>query len=249
MLRQDRYIVIACLCVVVSLSWLFLLTGAGLKQPAFSVSDMAIPRPGWDVGYAAIMLLMWWIMMMAMMLPSAAPMILLYTALSRRSEGGGVGTVAAFVLAYVFVWGGFSVLATASQWGLERTQLLSPMMNTTSVLAGGVLLIAAGLWQLTPLKHACLHHCRSPIHFFAQGWRTGKGGAFRMGLQHGAVCLGCCWVLMTVLFYAGVMDLRWIAGLAIYMIVEKTAPRGHLIGRGTGLLLVVWGAAIIAFQS
>ena len=140
----------------------------------------------------------------------------------------------------------FSAAATMLQWGLETGGLLTLAMASNSLFLGGGLLVAAGIWQLTPLKHACLRHCRSPLHFLAHGWREGADGALRMGLEHGAFCLGCCWVLMTLLFYGGVMNLWWIAGLAIYVLIEKLVPAGHWIGRGMGVLLVVWGLFVIA---
>ena len=254
LLRRDRAIVLASLTLVVVLSWLYIVGGAGMEMPAMSgdgqsMAGAMMTPAAWDAGYASLMLVMWWVMMVAMMLPSAAPMILLFTALNRRNGEGKALPLVAFVLAYVTAWGGFSLGAVALQWALERSGLLSPMMTTTSSILGGSLLVGAGIWQLSPLKHACLRHCRTPIHFFAHGWRPGASGAFRMGLEHGAFCLGCCWVLMALLFYGGVMNLWWIAGLALYVLVEKVVPAGHWIGRGTGSLLVLWGLWVLAAGS
>ena len=142
---------------------------------------------------------------------------------------------------YVVVWGGFSLGAVMVQGVLENLGLFTPMMATTSVALGGILLISAGIYQLTPLKDACLRHCRSPVEFMALHWRPGGAGAFAMGLTHGVFCLGCCWVLMGLLFYGGVMNPWWIAGLAIYVLIEKLAPAGPRIGRFTGALLILWG--------
>jgi len=249
-LRRDQLLVITSLALIIALSWAYILTGAGVNMAAISGSDkmsgVMLARPTWDAGYAALMLFMWWVMMLAMMLPSAAPTILLFMAINDRSEDGSRLAGAAFVLGYAVVWAGFSAAATILQWSLEKAALLTLAMASSSLLLGGGLLIAAGIWQLTPLKHACLRHCRSPIHFLAHGWREGTNGAFRMGLEHGAFCLGCCWVLMTLLFYGGVMNLWWIAGLAIYVLIEKLVPAGHWIGRGVGVLLVVWGLIVIA---
>ena len=139
----------------------------------------------------------------------------------------------------------FSLAATAVQWGLEELLLLSPMLHTTSVYLGGTLLVSAGIYQLTPLKHACLRHCRSPLHFLASHWRKGRWGAFRMGLEHGLFCLGCCWVLMLLLFYGGVMSLWWIGGLALYVLVEKLLPLGHALGQYAGGLLIVLGLWVL----
>jgi predicted metal-binding membrane protein len=241
LLRRESAVTFVCLALVIALSWAYILTGAGMQM---GMSAM-IARPAWDLGHSLLMLFMWWFMMIAMMLPSAAPMILLFAFLNRKNAKGSPYAVAAFISAYVFVWGGFSVMATAFQWGLEESALLSPRMKSADLLFGGALLIAAGVWQLSPLEHACLRHCRAPIEFFARGWRKGVGGALRMGLEHGAYCLGCCWVLMALLFYGGVMNIWWIAGLAIYVLIEKIIPAGHWIGRGVGALLVVWGFGVI----
>ena len=184
---------------------------------------------------------------LTMMLPSAAPTILIYAGITRRKAAASQGSGAAlvFATAYLIAWGAFSLAATSVQWGLEGLLLLSPMLHTTSVYLGGALLVAAGVYQLTPLKHACLRHCRSPLHFLASHWRKGRWGAFRMGLEHGLFCLGCCWVLMLLLFYGGVMSLWWIGGLALYVLVEKLLPLGHALGQYAGGLLIVWGLWVL----
>ena len=241
LLGRERLMVAGGLAAVVLLAAAWLVAGAGM--------DMAAMRPmAWTPAYAGLVLLMWWAMMAAMMLPSAAPMILLFAAVNRRAreDGGRHVPTAAFVLGYLLVWGGFSALATGAQWGLVRAALLSPMMAASSVVLGGVLLIAAGSWQLTPLKHACLRHCRSPFAFVSRHWRPGAGGAVRMGVLHGAFCLGCCWVLMGLLFYGGVMNPVWIIGLALFVLVEKCVPFGHAVGALSGLALIVWGGMVIA---
>ncbi len=186
-------------------------------------------------------------MMAAMMLPSAAPMILLYATIARRrSERGESATAAGvFAFGYLAVWSVFSLAATALQHELEKAALLSPMMEATSITLAGAVLIAAGLYQWTPLKQACLRYCRSPLDFLLAYWRPGAPGAFLMGLRHGAVCLGCCWLLMLLLFAGGVMNLAWIAGIAVFVLVEKLSPAGHWIGRAAGALLVAWGGATL----
>lgn len=245
-LHRDRLLVICCLLFVVVLSWGYLLTGAGMMQ---QMGDMLMPMSGgpWTLGHAALVLLMWAVMMAAMMLPSAAPMIMLFATIAqRRSERGeqavGAGT---FTAGYIAVWTIFSVAAATLQFGLEQAALLSPMMQTTSKVVAGGVLIAVGLYQWTPLKQTCLRHCRSPLDFITTYWLPGAGGAFKMGLRHGALCLGCCWMLMLLLFVGGVMNLGWIAGIAVFVLVEKLSPAGHLIGRVTGALLVAWGLATI----
>jgi predicted metal-binding membrane protein len=143
------------------------------------------------------------------------------------------------------VWGAFSVLAAGTQWGLERVGLLSALMSSTSGLFGGILLLAAGLYQLTPLKHACLRHCRSPLQFMTHHWRHGTSGALHMGIKHGAFCLGCCWLLMGLLFVGGVMNLYWIIGLTVFVLLEKTIPAGHWLGALTGIGLMVGGGWLL----
>lgn len=208
---------------------------------------MAMQPAVWTPAYAGIMFVMWTVMMIAMMLPSAAPLMLLYlkVARSRQSTAEPLAPAAIMALGYIAAWGGFSVLATAAQWGLEEARLISPMLQSTNAWLCGGILIAAGLWQLTPIKAACLRHCRSPISFLSGHYRPGKMGAFRMGLAHGAYCLGCCWFLMALLFFGGVMNLYWIAGLALFVLVEKTMPYGHWVGRAAGVGLMAWGVSLI----
>jgi predicted metal-binding membrane protein len=201
----------------------------------------------WTAGYAALMFAMWWVMMAAMMLPSAAPILLLFARLNRNARGDRpYAPTGIFALGYLAAWGLFSAIATLLQWALESVGLLSPMMTTTSWRLGGAIVIAAGLWQITPLKNVCLRHCRSPLGFLMQGWRPGWGGAFRMGAEHGAFCLGCCWFLMGLLFFGGVMNLFWIAGLALYVLIEKTIPIGDWVGRFAGIGLAAWGIWLLA---
>ena len=245
-LRRERLLVTGGLLLVVALSWAYLLSGAGMME---EMGDMLMPMSSgpWTPGHALIVLVMWAVMMAAMMLPSAAPMILLHATLARRrSERGEPAVTAGAVAAgYLAVWAAFSGAATLLQYGLEQAALLSPMMQTTSrVLAGGVL-VAAGLYQWTPLKQSCLRHCRSPMDFVLLHWRPGARGAFAMGLRHGAVCVGCCWLLMLLLFVGGVMSLAWIAGIALFVLVEKLSPAGHWLGCGAGVLLVAWGGAVL----
>jgi predicted metal-binding membrane protein len=186
-------------------------------------------------------------MMVAMMLPSAAPMILLFALVNRRSREQGASYVptACFAAGYLIVWGGFSLAATLLQWWLEQSGWLTMSMASASRWLGGGLLIAAGLYQLTPLKHACLRHCRGPIEFISRSWRPGRRGALRMGLEHGAFCVGCCWVVMGLLFYGGVMNVFWIVGLAVLVLLEKVLPAGHGLGSLSGLGFIAWGVAVL----
>ncbi len=209
--------------------------------------DMMAMRMVWTPGYFLLMFIMWWVMMVAMMLPAAAPMILMFATVNRKNRERGDAAVPTgiFAASYILTWGVFSFLATMLQWSLEAASLLSPMMESASIPFGAALLIGAGIYQMTPLKYACLRHCRSPLHYLAHKWRSGTGGAIRMGLEHGSFCLGCCWVLMGLLFYGGVMNIGWIAGLTLYVIVEKVAPYGHWISRCSGVILIAWGAAVL----
>jgi predicted metal-binding membrane protein len=249
-LRHDRLIVVSGLAGVVVLSWVYIFAAAVMSMDAgVGGSAMMEIQNAWTPTYFAVMLVMWWVMMMAMMLPSAAPMVLLFAALNRKNQQAGrpYVPVAVFAGGYVAIWGGFSLAATLLQWWLEYMALLSPMMASTSGLLGAGLLVAAGIYQLTPLKHACLRHCRTPIDFIGRRWRQGAWGAFTMGLEHGLFCLGCCWVLMGLLFYGGVMNLWWIASLAAYVLFEKLTPAGHWVGRFGGVVLILWGVSILVF--
>lgn len=249
--KRQRAAVLLSLAAVCGLAWLYVLAGAGTGMPASSMSGlptaagaMAMMDPAvWSPAYAAIMLGMWWLMMVAMMLPLAAPALLLFDALVRRQAAAGMAAwlSLAFAAGYLSIWGGFSLLAVALQWTLETVALLSSEMVLSSRALAALLLVAAGIWQFTPLKLACLRRCRAPIEFLATHWRPGAVGAWRMGLAHGLHCLGCCWALMLLLFYGGVMNLYWIVGLALYVLAEKLAGGSHWLRRGAGLALIAAG--------
>ncbi|MPZ44379.1 MAG: DUF2182 domain-containing protein [Betaproteobacteria bacterium] len=251
-LQRDRLVLVAGLVSIVALAWGWLLAGAGMEMSPVAMTGMAgmdgwLMQPAvWTPAYALLIFAMWWVMMVAMMLPSAVPMLLLFARVNRKDKAAGAPLLptALFATGYLLVWGSFGAVATALQWGLESARLLSPMLETTSHWLGAGLLIAAGLWQLTPLKAMCLRHCRTPLGFLIGKWRAGRLGALRMGLEHGAYCLGCCWFLMALLFFGGVMNLYWIAGLALYVLLEKTIARGHWLGRIAGIVLVAWGLAL-----
>lgn len=256
-LRRERAVIGVGIGVVVALSWGYILAGAGTGMSVFASSPLpfdategngAMSPVAWTLAYAALMGVMWWVMMVAMMLPAAAPMILLYALLTRRQRERGAAAVPAGVFAagYLLAWGGFSVLATGLQWGLARSGALSPTMAANGAVLGGFLLVAAGVYQWTPLKHACLKHCRSPVVALSHGFRPGHRGALVMGLEQGLYCLGCCWLLMGLLFFGGVMNLYWIVGLALFVLVEKLAPFGHRTARISGGALAAAGAAVIA---
>jgi predicted metal-binding membrane protein len=181
-----------------------------------------------------------------MMLPSAAPTLLLFARVNRKDKEAGapMTPTVLFAAGYLLVWGGFCAISTALQWTLESARFLSPMLATTNKWLGAGILIAAGLSQFTPLKAVCLRHCRSPLSFLLGSWRPGPLGALHMGIEHGAFCLGCCWFLMGLLFFGGVMNLYWIVGLTAFVFLEKTVPLGHWLGRATGIVLIAWGGVL-----
>ena len=259
--RYERVAILAGLTGTAALAWIYLLwMAAGMggemggdmgAMPTDGVGGMAgmaealvEPRfAAWSAADAVTMALMWAIMMVGMMLPSAAPTLLLYAAVRRRQQAKGrsVAPVWAFTTGYLAAWTIFSLAATALQWALESLALLSPMMASTNTVFGALLLIAAGLYQLSPLKHRCLEHCRSPVEFLACHWRPGIFGAVRMGLWHGAYCVGCCWVLMALLFVGGVMNLLWVAAITVFVLLEKATVHGHVLRRLSSALLIAAG--------
>ena len=255
-LKRDRWIILAVLAATVLPAWGYMvheargmnLTGAcccaGMKM---SGPDTA----AWSTATLAPLFLMWAEMMVAMMLPSAAPMVLTFAKVqrNRREQERPFVATGIFVLGYLAVWTGFSAVAAVLQWVLHGKALLSPMMVSNSAWLGGALLIAAGIFQWTPLKNSCLTNCCSPLTFLMTGWREGKGGAFVMGLKHGLQCAGCCWFLMLLLFVAGVMNVWWIAILTVLVLIEKVARRGLWIGKFAGALFVAWGVWMIFAKS
>jgi predicted metal-binding membrane protein len=243
MMRRDHAVVAAGLAAVIVLAWAYLVAGAGMDM---SMPDMVVAPAAWSPAYGLLLFLMWWIMMIAMMVPGAAPTVLLFATIQRRQEATNpaLGT-ALFLAGYLVMWAAFSVLATLSQWALELLGLMSMDMKLSGALLGGTILIAAGLYQLTAMKAACLRQCQSPVLFLSRHWRTGQAGAFRMGVRHGANCVGCCWFLMVLLFFTGVMNLAWIAALAIYVALEKFLPLGPWLGRVVGAALIVLGVTTV----
>lgn len=256
LLRRERTIVGIALALIAALAWLWVAHGAGTGMSATSMTTWRFPPPrpamivsgDWSPDYWLTMLAMWWVMMIAMMLPSAAPLILLYARVVRQGQARGQipGTLVptgAFALGYLLCWLGFSALATALQFALEASGLVDGMMMwSTERWLTAALLVVAGLYQFTPMKTACLDECRQPAAFLARHWRPGQVGALRLGLVHGAYCLGCCWALMLLLFAAGIMNLVWIAGLSILVLAEKLAPIA--MARPIGILLCAAGIAL-----
>lgn len=253
-LSSDRIVVLLALLAVTILAWLYLFVDrqrmADMDMAAMpgmpGMPGIAMPMP-WTAAEFALTFAMWWIMMLGMMLPSAAPTILTFATMARRQRerGQNFAPASIFTIGYLLVWGAFCVAATVLQWGLDRAALLSPILETKSALIGGALFILSGLYQFTPFKYACLRQCRSPFAFLLNHWRDGWQGALGMGWHHGLYCLGCCWVLMALLFAVGVMNLVWVAAIAAFVFAEKLLPGGVWIARIGGVLMLAFGAHLL----
>ncbi|HSD96612.1 MAG TPA: DUF2182 domain-containing protein [Sulfuricaulis sp.] len=239
----SRAVVIGSVVSVTLLAWVYLVYQAWAMDH-MDVIDMAMPGiHAWGPWDLALVFTMWAIMMAGMMVPSVSPVVLLFARIQHQRRAQGQPFIASwlFLSGYLLVWTGFSLVATLVQWGMHATVLISPAMVGTSPLLGGAVLIAAGIYQWTPAKHACLARCRSPLSFLLNEWRDGTWGALAMGARHGLYCTGCCCLLMLVLFVVGVMNLLWIALLTVFVLLEKTLPRGLWISRASGGALIAWG--------
>lgn len=239
---RRQPVTVTALFALVALSWWYLVILAGDMDGM----TLAMTFQPWSAQDFLLMFLMWAIMMVGMMIPSALPMILLYQQVARhnRLPQATAGT-ALFVLGYLWVWSLFSLLAALLQWQLERLALLTPMMASNSVVFSAITLIVIGLYQWSPWKETCLQWCRGPMLFITRYWQPGPGGAFRMGLRHGAFCTGCCWMLMALLFIGGIMDLVVIAAVAILVLLEKLLPGGQHLARALGVLAISTGVVLL----
>jgi predicted metal-binding membrane protein len=238
LLRRERLIVLGGLLGVTLLAWFYLVWMA-VMMPVIDLS--AMQRPLWTGGYFLMMFTMWVVMMIGMMLPSVGHVVLMYARVVQRS-GTPVHPILRtylFILGYLLAWVGFSLAATLLHWLLDGAILLSPQMRIQSPLLTAGILFVAGAYQFSPAKNACLEHCRGPVDFLSRHWRKGLSGAVRMGFGHGLYCLGCCWVLMVLLFVGGVMNLLVIAAITVFVLLEKLAPYGALAGRLSGAGLMV----------
>jgi predicted metal-binding membrane protein len=248
-LRRDRWIVAGTLALLVVLCWWYLLVMADAMRAMTGAGGSAeymwlMPMGSWGLHELVLAAVMWIVMMIGMMLPSAAPVVLLYALMRRREQQRGkvLPSTGVFVTGYLTAWIAFSLAAAAVQYGLTEARLMSDLMQTHSALLAGTVLIAAGLYQLSTWKGTCLAHCRSPIAFLSQHWRSGP---FRMGVRHGTYCLGCCWAVMCVLFAVGVMNLAWIAALSALVLLEKMVPHGELVARISAVALLGLGVVTL----
>ena len=243
--RRERVVIVAALGAVTALSWLYLYLQ---MQPMADMADMAPAMfAPWTAADFALNLAIWWVMMPGMMLPSAAPMILTFATVNRRKRERGQPFVPTlvFTAGYLVAWGLFGVFASLADWALERAALISPMTGRLTPILGAIMVIAAGIYQLSPLKSVCLRHCRSPFDFVLNHWRDGASGALRMGLEHGLYCLGCCWFLMALMFAAGIMSLLWMAVIAVFILFEKLLPAGTWLARAGGAAMLGFGVYLL----
>jgi len=241
---RASLVTLIALLVIAGVCWWYLFDLAADMSAMASGGTMMLKE--WTPVYFVMMLLMWSVMMVAMMAPSAALMVLLYRQVVRSNklarEALGTGL---FCAGYFVLWTLFSLLATSLQWLFEEWALLSPMMRSQSAALSGVILMVAGLYQFSSLKQACLKHCRGPLFFITRHWRPGLGGAFEMGVIHGAYCVGCCGALMALLFVGGIMDLLVIAAISVIVLLEKTVPGGEWLAKGVGVTAIALGIAVI----
>ncbi len=254
-LGRPRLILGAALALITALAWLYIWRGAGMGMSAWDMTSASLfphrlaPAAG-DMGASWILTVtMWWIMMVAMMTPSAAPLILLHAVVLRRQSPADSPVVhlsLVLLAAYLLAWLGFSIGAATFQAVLHPAGLLSEMMLwSRSAWFSAAVLAAAGAYQFSPLKRACLSHCRGPAQFLSTHWQPGWRGAIRLGLRHGAYCVGCCWMLMLLLFVGGVMNILWIAVLTALASLEKMSPRGEWVAHAGGALLLAWALATL----
>ena len=242
-LTAEQLLLLCCLFALTALAWLMLLHMARDMSAPGGMADAAMGGMvmPWNLTDALLMFAMWVVMMIGMMLPSTVPMLLIYQQMLRKRMPAPQRHLALllFCSAYGLVWAGFALGATVLQWALEQLALLPGMRSGSTALGAGLLLVA-GVYQWLPSKAACLKHCRGPLHFLLGYWRPDVLGGWRMGLAHGAYCVGCCWALMGLLFVVGVMNLLWVAVIGAFILLEKSLPQGLWLSRLSGLLLLGW---------
>ena len=264
-IQRDKVITIIAIAILVGATFTYTVLGVGMNMSAIQMTPglgqsqmpmtnmsamkkMAATPAVWSFNYSILMFFMWWTMMIAMMLPSASPMILLYTALIRRTKKTKsiIRQVTSFICGYLLAWAAFSLFAAALQSQLELRDWMSPMMmEATNIYLAAGILIAAGVYQLTPLKTVCLEKCRQPASFLANYKNTWVNSPLRIGLVHGFYCVGCCWFLMGLLFFGGIMNLYWIVGLIIFVAIEKLHKKGLIFGKILGGGAIFLGVAFL----
>ena len=255
LLKRDRAVVLVALGAVAGLSSVYTVFGVGTGTPAADVAlptgDMLIGTPTWTPAYAVLTFLMWWIMMVAMMLPSAAPVLLLHAALQRRRRQASspLSSTGAFLLGYLSIWAVFGLLAATLQWALQTAGLISAMLSVSNRVLGIGIVLAAAAYQFSPLKRVCLNQCRNPARFVAKSRGTGPAAALGLGARHGAYCVGCCGILMLLLFVGGIMNLFWIFGLGVYVLLEKLLPHGRWLSYAAGVALLGSSVALAVLHA
>jgi predicted metal-binding membrane protein len=246
-LRRDRWLVLVSLLTISALA----LGYTAWLATGFDMSAMMSPEfVPWSTPHFAFMFAMWIVMMVGMMTPSVAPMVLLYAGIARQAAARGTqfAPAAWFVAGYLLAWIGFALGATLAQWWLESRALIAPMMAGTGRTAGGLVLVAAGIYQWLPAKQACLSACSAPLTFVQRhgGFAPTARGSVRLGALHGLYCIGCCWALMALLFVFGVMNLGWIAGLMVFVLAEKLLPHPRIVSRAAGVAAIAAGLSMMA---
>ncbi len=242
LLPRQRNLILGVLLLLAASAWAVLIWQAAMGD------GMAMGSGGLTMGLAApLFLAIWIVMMVAMMFPTAAPMILMFAAIAagKRQRGQPFVPTWIFVGAYLLVWSLFGIVAYALALGAEQLAVASPWLLLHAAWVGGTVLILAGIYQLSPLKHVCLAKCRTPLQFILGSWRDGRGGAFHMGLAHGLYCLGCCWLLFVILFPLGVMNVAVMAAITALIFAEKSLPAGRRIGQAAAVALIAYGVVVL----
>ena len=253
LIQRDRVWIALGLFTAIGVAWFYLVREATAMDGIVAEARMhvamgmaGVNARAWGASDWLALFVMWAVMMVGMMLPSAAPVILLVLG-AYRLRGDAHARLAAlmFIGGYLLVWTTFSAVAAFGQLSLHRAAVLSEDMHVRSAAVSGVILLLVGVYQWLPLKNRCLVHCQAPLAFLTQHWRRGVAGGLAMGIRHGAYCVGCCWLLMALLFVVGVMNLVWIAALSAFVLLEKLGPRGVIVGRIGGLAAAAWGVVLI----
>ena len=267
-LEKDNLIVYLSIFLIVMITGLYTIFGIGMPMSAIEMTKMSgifsmsssmemnmnmgsnnmDMKNRWSISMAISMFLMWWLMMIAMMTPSAAPTLLLFHNLKKIGSEGkkALSYTYLFLFGYLIIWAIFSLIACIIHKFFDTSSITdAAMMQLKSVQFSGILLITAGVYQFTPLKNACLERCRTPIDFLSSNNRKGAKGSFVMGAHHGLFCLGCCWALMALLFVGGVMNLFWITGLALYVLIEKIIIKAGWLDKIMGLILIFFGTSLL----